>query len=69
MPHYQEDEERRVVRTEEFATRAARNLYNLRQQVRQIQREILSLGPDSKMKPTKKVFLLGQALLTEATHN
>ncbi|XP_071116069.1 protein moonraker-like [Haliotis cracherodii] len=50
----EEDEERRVTRTEEFATRAARNLYNLRQQVRQIQRDLINLGPDSKVKQTKK---------------
>ncbi|XP_046543836.1 protein moonraker-like [Haliotis rubra] len=50
----EEDEERRVIRTEEFATRAARNLYNLRQQVRQIQRDLMNLGSDNKVKQTKK---------------
>jgi ATP-dependent Lon protease len=50
----EEDEVRKKLRAEELATRASRQIYVLRQQVRQIQQELTKSGTD-KTKHTKKV--------------
>lgn len=42
------------MRSEEIATRAARQIYVLRQQIRQVQQELTKPGSD-KTKHTKKV--------------
>ncbi|KAK3606561.1 hypothetical protein CHS0354_041522 [Potamilus streckersoni] len=49
----EEDEVRKAIRTEEQATRMARQIYFLRQQVRELQNEITRVGPE-KIKHTKK---------------
>ncbi|XP_050410763.2 protein moonraker [Patella vulgata] len=49
----EEDIKRRAARSEEQLVRTARNLYNLRQQVRQIQKDFLQLGT-TDIKQTKK---------------
>lgn len=49
----EEDEVRKKLRSEELATRAARQIYVLRQQVRQIQQDLTKSGTD-KTKHTKK---------------
>lgn len=51
----EEDAVRKKLRSEETATRAARQMYVLRQQVRQIQQELTKTGTD-KTKHTKKVI-------------
>lgn len=50
----EEDRERKQVRSEEMQTRAARQLYVLRQQVREVQNQLIR-GDVDKMKHTKKV--------------
>jgi hypothetical protein len=50
----EEDWERKQVRSEEMQTRAARQLYVLRQQVREVQNQ-LTRGNVDRMKHTKKV--------------
>ncbi|ESO97923.1 hypothetical protein LOTGIDRAFT_153031 [Lottia gigantea] len=49
----EEDLNRKAVRSEEQTVRTARNLYNLRQQVKQIQKDFLQLGSND-IKQTKK---------------
>ncbi|XP_033748027.1 protein moonraker-like [Pecten maximus] len=49
----EEGSERKHVRMEELATRTSRQLYMLRQQVREMQNECIRLGPE-KIKHTKK---------------
>ena len=50
----EEDPARRALRQEEQATRAARQIYNLRQQVRALQDQV-TRGEGRKVKHTKKV--------------
>lgn len=52
----EEDPARKVLRQEEQATRAARQIYNLRQQVRALQEHVTRKGSDT-VKHTKKVSL------------
>ena len=51
----EEDPARKVLRQEEQATRAARQIYFLRQQVRSLQEHVTRVGPE-KVKHTKKVY-------------
>lgn len=58
----EEREKKRRLRTEEQGTRAARNIYNLRQQVKQIEREILTTPCDPKAtRKSQAVAKLGAA--------
>ena len=50
----EEDSERKQERNDEIQTRAARQLYVLRQQVREVQSQLIR-GDADKMKHTKKV--------------
>ena len=52
----EEGEGRKHTRAEELATRTNRQLYVLRQQIREIQNELLRVGPE-KIKHTKKVTI------------
>ncbi|KAL5017134.1 hypothetical protein ScPMuIL_006723 [Solemya velum] len=49
----EEDPIRRAIRVEEQATRSARQIYFLRQQLREIQNEVIRVGPQ-KIRQTKK---------------
>ena len=61
----EESEARRAMRLEEQASRSARMLYVLQQQVQQIQDELERLGP-GKVKHTKKVIEL-ELIVTKAS--
>ncbi|XP_056009035.1 protein moonraker-like isoform X2 [Ostrea edulis] len=55
----EEDRERKQVRSEEMQTRAARQLYVLRQQVREVQNQLIR-GDVDKMKHTKKSQIMAR---------
>ncbi|XP_061197750.1 protein moonraker-like [Saccostrea echinata] len=55
----EEDSERKQVRSEEIQTRAARQLYVLRQQVREVQNQLIRGEPD-KLKHTKKSQIMAR---------
>ena len=59
----EEGEERRQVRANEHSHRALRTIYNLQQQVREIERQMAPLPHDSRA--TKKVQVLSSASLLQ----